>query len=130
LSYVVSIRRKIPITGQELLAAIESDDQFSIAETGDLSDDSFVLHWDEDNETAREHFVFHHGEVDITSPTNSALEAAQSLAASLGANVVGEEGEDLADVNFPETDSTGCGPFVWAFLGIGTFLVLYWIILE
>jgi len=75
-----------------------------------------------------EHFVFHDGEVDITSPSNPALEAAQSLAALLGANVVGEEGEDLTNVNFPETNSAGCGPFVWAILGIGAFLLLYWII--
>jgi len=128
LSYVVSIRRKPPITEQELLAAIESDNQFSIAETDDLSNDSFVLHWSGENETAMEDFVFHLGEIDITSPSNSALEAAQSLAASLGADVVGEEGEDLANVNLTETNSAGCGPFVWAILGIGAFLLLYWII--
>jgi hypothetical protein len=128
LSYVVSIRRKSPITEQELLAAVESDDQFSIAETGDLSNDSFVLHWSGKNETPIEYFVLHRGEIDITSPSNSALEAAQSLAALLGADVVGEEGEDLTNVNIPETNSAGCGPFVWAILGIGAFLLLYWII--
>ncbi len=128
MSYVVSIRRKSPITEQELLAAIESDDQFSIAEADDLSNDSFVLHWSGENETVMEYFVFQRGEIDITSPSNSALEAAQSLAASLGADVVGEEGEDLTNVNFPETNSAGCGPFVWAILGIGAFLLLYWII--
>ena len=128
MSYVVSIRRKSPITEQELLAAVESDDQFSIAETGDLSNDSFVLHWSGKNETPIEYFVLHRGEIDITSPSNSALEAAQSLAALLGADVVGEEGEDLTNVNIPETNSAGCGPFVWAILGIGAFLLLYWII--
>ena len=128
MSYVVSIRRKSLITEQELVAAVEGDDQFSIAETDDLSSDSFVLHWKGENETAKEYFVFHRGEIDITSPSNSALEAAQSLAASLGADVVGEEGEDLTNVNFPETNSAGCGPFVWAILGIGAFLLLYWVI--
>ena len=128
MSYVVSIRRKSPITEQELLTAVESDDQYAIAEVDDLSDDSFVLHWSGENETVVEYFVFHHGEVDITSPSNPALEAAQSLAALLDANVVGEEGEDLTNVNFPETNSAGCGPFVWAILGIGAFLLLYWII--
>jgi len=128
LSYVVSIRRKSPISEQELLAVVESDDQFSIAEANDLSNDSFVLHWSGESEAVVEHFVFHDGEVDITSPSNPALEAAQSLAALLGANVVGEEGEDLTNVNFPETNSAGCGPFVWAILGIGAFLLLYWII--
>ena len=128
MSYVVSIRRKSPITEQELLTAVESDDQFSIAEADDLSNDSFVLHWSGENETVVEYFVFHSGEVVITSPSNPALEAAQSLAVLLGANVVGEEGEDLTNVNFPETNSAGCGPFVWAILGIGAFLLLYWII--
>jgi hypothetical protein len=128
LSYVVSIRRKSPITERELLAAVESDDRFSIAEADDLSNDSFVLHWSGENETVVEYFVFHRGEIDITSPSNSALEAAQSLATLLGADVVGEEGEDLTNVNFPETNSAGCGPFVWAILGIGAFLLLYWII--
>ena len=128
MSYVVSIRRKSPITEQELLTAVESDDQFSIAEADDLSNDSFVLHWSGENETVVEYFVFHHGEVDITSPSNPALAAAKSLAALLGANVVGEEGEDLTNIDFPETNSAGCGPFVWAILGIGAFLLLYWII--
>ena len=128
MSYVVSIRRKSPITEQELLAAVESDDQFSIAEADDLSNDSFVLHWSGESETVVEYFVFHHGEVDITSPSNPALAAAKSLAALLGANVVGEEGEDLTNIDFPETNSAGCGPFVWAILGIGAFLLLYWII--
>ena len=128
MSYVVSIRRKSPITEQELLAAIESDDQFSIAEADDLSSNSFVLHWSGENETTLEYFVFHRGEIDITSPSNSALEAAQFLAASLGADAVGEEGEDLTNVNFPETNSVGCGPFAWAIFGIGALLLLYWII--
>ena len=128
MSYVVSIRRKSPITEQELLTAVERDNQLSIAEADDLSDDSFVLQWSGENETAMEYFVFHRGEIDITSPSNSALEAAQSLAVSLGADVVGEEGEDLTNVNVPETNSAGCGPFVWAIFGIGAFLFLYWII--
>ncbi len=80
MSYVVSIRRKSPITEQELLTAVESDDQFSIAEADDLSNDSFVLHWSGENETVVEYFVFHRGEVVITSPSTLALEAAQSLA--------------------------------------------------
>ena len=128
MSYVVSIRRKSLITEQELLAAVESDDQFSIAQADDLSNDSFVLHWNGENETAREYFVFCRGEIDITSPSDSAMEAAQSLAASLGADIVGEEGEDLTNVNFPKTNSVGCSPFVWAILGIGAFVFLYWII--
>lgn len=128
MSYVVSIRRKSPITEQELLAAVKSDAQFSIAETDDLANDSFVLQWIGENETSKEYFVFHHGEIDITSPSNSALETAQSLAASLGADVVGEEGEDLTNVNLPETNDAGCGPFVWAILGIGAFLLLYWLL--
>jgi hypothetical protein len=128
LSYVVSIRRKLPITEQELLAAVDGNDQFAIAETDDLSNDSFVLHWKRENETAKEYFVFHRGEIEITSPSNSALETAQSLASSLGADVVGEEGEDLTNVNLSETKSAGCGPFVWAILGIGALLFLYWII--
>jgi hypothetical protein len=128
LSYVVSIRRKSPIAKQELLAAVESDDQYAIAEVDDLSDDSFVLHWRGENETVVEYFVFDRGEIDVTSPSNSALEAARSLAVLLGADVIGEEGEDLTNVNFPETNSAGCGPFVWAILGIGAFLLMYWVI--
>jgi len=50
------------------------------------------------------------------------------LAASLSADVVGEEGEDLTNVSLPDNNDAGCGPFVWAILGIGALLVLYWII--
>jgi hypothetical protein len=128
LSYVVSIRRKLPITEQELIAAIDGEDQFSIAETDDLSSSSLVLRWGGEDEAAKQCFVFHAGEIDITSPSNSALEAAKSLAAALDADVVGEEGEDLTSVNLPENDGSGCGLFVWAILGIGGLLVLYWIL--
>ena len=86
-----------------------------------------MLHWSGENETVVEYFVFSRGEIDVTSPSNSALEAARSLAVLLGADVVGEEGEYLTNVNFPETNSAGCGPFVWAILGIGAFLLLYWV---
>ena len=128
MSYVVSIRRKLPITEQDLIAAVDDDDQFSIAETDDLSSSSLVVRWQGEDEVATQYFVFHRGEIDITSPSNSALEAAQSLATALGAGVVGEEGEDLTNVDLPESDESGCGPFVWAILAIGGLLALYWII--
>ena len=128
MSYVVSICRKIPITEQELIAATDNDDQFSIAETDDLSNSSLVLRWQGENEVSTQYFVFHRGEIDITSPSNSALEAAQLLATALGAGVVGEEGEDLTNVNLPEDDDSGCGPFVWAIVAIGGLLALYWIV--
>lgn len=128
MSYVVSIRRKFPITEQELIAAVDGDDRFSIAETDKLSDSSLVLHWQEEHERGTEYFVFQRGEIDITSPSNSALEAAQSLAAALGAGVVGEQGEDLTNVDLPENNDAGCGPLVWAILAIVGLLALYWII--
>ena len=128
MSYVVSIRRKSPITEQELIAAVEGDDQFLFAEADDSSNESLVLYWQGDSGTAKEYFVLHRGDIDITSPSNSALEAAKSLAGSLSADVVGEEGEGLTNVSLPDNNDAGCGPFVWAILGIGALLALYWII--
>ncbi len=128
MSYVVSIRRKSPIAEQELIAATDSDDQFSIAEADDLSSSSLVLCWRGEGEVSTQYFVFHRGEIDITSPSNSALKAVQLLANALGAGVVGEDGEDLTNVNLPENDGSGCGPFVWAVIAIGGLLALYWIV--
>ena len=108
--------------------AVQSDGQFSPADVDEPSSDSFVLHWTGARETATEYFVLERGEIDITSPSNSALKAAQSLAVSLGAEIFGEEGEDLTDVDIPEIESTGCGPFAWVILVIGGILSLYWII--
>ena len=128
MSYVVSIRRKSPITEQELVAAVDGNDQFLFAEADDVSMEPLVLYWEGDNGTAKEYFVLHRGEIDITSPSNSALEAAKSLAGSLSAHVIGEEGEDLTNVSLADNNDAGCGPFVWAALGIGALLALYWII--
>lgn len=128
MSYVVSIRRKLPITEQDLIAAIDGDRYFSIADTDELTSDLVVLHWREQADSAKVNFVLHRGVIDITTPSSSALEAAQSLAVSLGAEVFGEEGEDLSNFNVPDNVAVGCGPFVWAILGIGALLVVYWLI--
>lgn len=128
MSYVVSIRREVVISEQELIAVVDGNDRYAMAETDDFSNGSLVLCWKGGDQVAMEYFVLHRGEIAITSPSNSALEAAKSLAAALDANIVGEEGDDLTDVDLPEDNGSGCGPFVWAVLGIGGLLVLYWII--
>ena len=128
MSYVVSIRRELPITGQDLVAAIDGDKHFSIAENEDLTDASVVLRWKKEADSATEYFVLHRGVIDITTPSNAAMEAAQTLADSLDAEIIGEEGEDLTGVSVPDDDAVGCGPFIWATLGIGALLAIYWFI--
>ena len=128
MSYVVSIRRELPITGQDMVAAIDGDKHFSIAENEDLTGASVVLRWKKEAVSATEYFVLHRGVIDITTPSSAAMEAAQSLADSLDAVIIGEEGEDLTGVRVPDNDAVGCGPFIWATLGIGALLAIYWFI--
>lgn len=128
MSYVVHIRRDLPFTEQELIAAIDGDKHFSIDPTDDPANATLVLQWVKEAGSRPEYFVLDSGVIDITSPTNAAMQAAQTLATSLGAQILGEEGEDLTGVDIHDDEMVGCGPFMWAILGIGALLAIYWLV--
>ena len=50
------------------------------------------------------------------------------MADSLDAEIIGEEGEDLTGVSVSDDGAVGCGLFIWATLGIGALLAIYWFI--
>lgn len=128
MSYVVSITRNSPITETDLRALARELPAFEVEDSGDSS----ILHWTDITTGKRESFFLSGGSLDIASPSDAALEAAQDLAARLGAKVSGEEGEDLTAVGpiAAPGDSTGCGPFAWSIVLISVLLALYWIFLQ
>ena len=127
LSYVVSIRRDVAISGNELQAAVENDPELTIAVSDvDLVDDVVEIEWRPEKDAEPEYFVLFKGVVDVTSPSNGALMKIQSLAVTLEAQVFGEEGEVLTDVKVTDTAPIGCGPAAWTVLLFSMLLFAYW----
>lgn len=128
MSYVITIRRNSPISPDELRSAIDGDSQFTIA-TGDVvvSDDILELAWCPDDAAKPEYFSLSNGAIDVTTPSNGALQRMQTLAHALDAEVTGEEGEDLTDVEVPGVEAGGCGPVVWSMLFMSVLLLGYWL---
>lgn len=128
MSYVISVDRDTPITGDELRAITESDPEFSLS---DISDDdsaqTFELNWRPDDQAKPTAFILNDGTIDVTTPSNAALQKLQSLAKILGAKVVGEEGEDLSTTEIADVPSQGCGPVAWTATLIAALVIGYWI---
>ncbi len=125
MSYVVSIVRESPVGESELEEVASDAGVYEI----ERSDGLLILHWCDTEENERESFVLSDGSLDITSPSDAALVAAQDLAARLGAKVVGEEGEDLTEVQITATApaSAGCGPVAGTITIVAVLLVAYWL---
>ncbi len=130
MSYVVSIRRDAAITSEELRAIVEGDAELTISTAADEHADGVMeLAWQADENADPEFFVLSEGAVDVTTPSNNALNKMQAVAEGLGAQVIGEEGEELTDVEVSDNVPGGCGPVAWTVL---LFLVLvggYWLIM-
>jgi len=129
VSYVVSVRRDAPITGDELQSIAESDPEYSLSEfSTDSSARTFELKWQPNNPDSSVSFVLYDGTIDVSTPSNDALRKMQSLAKLLDAKVTGEEGEDLTTTEIVDTPSQGCGPYVWTVALVVAFLAGYWIL--
>ena len=80
MSYIVSVKRQIQKS--ELLSVIEGNDKFKlISET----EDGVEIHYLKNNEKPEVLFLSQ-GEIQATSPSESAYAAVEKLAASLPAN--------------------------------------------
>ena len=125
MSYVVSVVREPPIEEAELEKIAVDASDFEL----EVKDGFSILHWLDAESDTRESFVLTDGSLDITTPSDAALMAAQELAERLGAQVVGEEGEDLTDVEVAGnvTVSTGCGPMTGTLAIIALLLIAYWL---
>ena len=126
MSYVVSVVRESPIEEAELeKIAVEAGD-FEL----EVMDGFSILHWLDAESNARESFVLSDGSLDITTPSDAALMAAQELAERLGAKVIGEEGEDLTEVEVSGnvTVSSGCNPVAGSIFLMGVLLALFWLL--
>lgn len=124
MSYVVSITRATPIDRAEVQALAAGSTTLELED----ADGFCTLHWTDPATDERGSFVLSDGSLDITSPSDAALLAAQELAAQLGARVIGEEGDDLSNIQVSgdPAPSDGCGPFVGSIFLIATLLAAYW----
>lgn len=128
MSYVVSIRRDAAITSEELRAIVEGDAELTISTAADEhADEAMMLAWQADENVDPEFFVLSQGAVDVTTPSNNALRKMQALAERLGAQVFGEEGEELTDVEVSDNVPGGCGPVAWTILFFLGLVAVYWL---
>ena len=126
MSYVVSIVRDRPIDEAEVRILAGEFPGIEI----ESADGTLMLHWQVDGDGDRETFVLTDGSLDVTTPSDEGLRLAQSFADRLGAQVVGEEGEDLTDVDVATPPATGCGAFVGAIVLIAVLLAVYWFVIR
>ena len=124
MSYVVSVVRDSPIEREEVRALAGTSPSFEVED----ADGICILHWRGTGTEKRESFVLSEGSLDVTSPSDAALTIAQELAGKLRARVIGEEGEDLTDVQVSGGVATasGCGPFAGSILLIAALVAIYW----
>ncbi len=125
MSYVVSIVRDSPIDREEVRALAKASSAFEMEE----ADGICILHWTNPDSDKRESLVLSSGSLDITTPSDAALTITKELARTLGAKVIGEEGEDLTDAQVSGNlgSSPGCGPFVGSILIIAALIAMYWL---
>jgi hypothetical protein len=132
MSYVVSVRRSddAPITYPEFAEAISGDTAFSVApDSQGMTEPSFV--WTADDTGHQTYFHFWIQEVTIESPSGSALRKLQELARQLDADVYGEEGEILSQVNPLDFEITEDGGIIkWFFIMVVvlcTLIAISWL---
>ena len=126
MSYVVSIRRRTAVTVDELRAIVDNDDELRILEGDSVPAGTMTLEWQDERGSRAEMFVLSDGVIDATTPSSAALAKLQSLAAALGAKVIGEEGEDLTDVEIGDDVPGGCGLLGWTIVFLATLVTAYW----
>jgi hypothetical protein len=107
MSYVVTIKRDPPITGDGLRELLENDGTLS-----PLTVQSTVIdgvRWQGSGADRELPLPLEEGAMWSTPRTDAGLTKMQELARKLGARVFGEEGEDLTDANVTPAAKTGCG---------------------
>lgn len=131
MSYVVSVRREdgTPITYSEFVEAISGDAEFSLApESEGVRKPSFV--WTAGGTGSQTFFHFWTQEIAVESPSGGALKKLQELAQKLDAEVYGEEGEILSEINPLDVDSPDDGGVLkWFLITLGLLIILvliYW----
>jgi hypothetical protein len=109
MSYVVSIRRPEgrAISVDELRSLVTQDESLHEASPPDTGPDGvgyWALEWKATAGAKSVPFDLQGGELCVTTPSNAALRKMQELARLLDAQVIGEEGEDLTEVEVPDRE--------------------------
>ncbi|MAT38787.1 MAG: hypothetical protein CL946_04205 [Ectothiorhodospiraceae bacterium] len=103
MSYIVSIVREgSPITVEEFHALTSGDERFTA-----LDEERTAFEWRQPESKRADHFALSEGAIDVTTPSDAALEKMQSMALELGARIIGEEGEDLTDLDMSANKKAG-----------------------
>ncbi len=114
MSYTVSIRRtpENPLTESEIRALVDGDPTLSLDSTAGVPGE-LILRWQADPHSESVGFLFSDGCLDTAAaPSNASLRRMQSWAAALDARLVGEEGQDLTEIDVPSAEvgtGTACG---------------------
>ena len=128
MSYVVTISRDAPIKDDELRTVLKDFAELEISETAHSDDGALLeIRWQPNGDAEPSYFVFSDGKISAYTPSDEALVQLQALAKSLQAQVFGEEGENLTEIEVPDIPAAGCSPLVWTIAVAGVLLVAYWI---
>ena len=117
MSQIVTLKRKI--SGDELRQALDQTDSLSLNEEHDWG---FTIEYALDSNFL---VTYSNGELEATSPSDSLLQALETLASLLGAEIVLED--EVVTVHSEPTSNTG-GEIVlfWPALVIVLFALLVW----
>ncbi len=128
MSYIVSIaRQEHPIEPPEFRRLVESDPELSIAESA-VDHGVLDVWWRTSTEAESVALVLSAGRIEATTPSDAALRKMQVLAAELDARIIGEEGEDLTDLEVSDVEFNPNA--AWGCLLIVAIGVAAWLLLE
>ena len=134
MSYVVSIKRAKPaeVTAEEFrsLAAQDVSLREIDRDPNAPEEDCCDIEWSPPSGRSPVLFTYYSGEVSVTTPSHASLKKMQEIAARLNAKVIGEEGEDLTEVEVPSWEFSpaaglsGCGVVVLLLIAAVWWLVM------
>ena len=130
MSYVVAIKRATPIAVEELREVVAGDPEFHIPAGDTLASDVLNVLWQPSPGDAAVGFVLSAGVIEVTTPSNSALRKMQRVASTLAARLIGEGGEDLTDVDTPQSEVSPRGLIGCVSVAILLLAGFSWLVLR
>ena len=125
MSYVVSIRRSdgSAIAAPEIEALVASDSELRMEPLPATGDPELWIAWRSTDDSSTATFLLSEGGIhSTTTPSNAVLRKLQQMSRLLGARLIGEDGEDLTDIEITGVEPSAA--FGWGCLVVVGFVLL------
>ena len=102
MSYIVSVQRSdgSSITVREIEKLVASDPELQIESGHSAAPQELLVSWRSHSESSAARFALIDGSLQsTTTPSEAAIGKLQQISRALGARLVGEEGEDMTDID-------------------------------